>query len=238
MVVQPVTEPIPKRFVRSVLNTDRIETGVLLFGERRLPRPLRELAAQRVATPAERQQIGDVAGRFGRVIVVGDDADLAAVLTRLLRIGRLDVQVGYVARRRTAATRAYRLPAGRRAARRARAGAAEPVPLIRDDGGTALVGAAAWLPADDTGRLRGEGIVDDAALFDGEVPGVRIEPTRTGLRAGVAGPGGRRVGRWVSGRAAQLGSTGAVVVRDGVRAGRSVKRSTFYRHVEGWLLVR
>ena len=43
--------------------------------------------------------------------------------------------------------------------------------------------------------------------------------------------------RWVAGRAAQLGTTGAVVVRDGVPLPRAVRRSTFYRHTEGWLRV-
>ncbi|MFZ0906477.1 MAG: peptidase M50, partial [Mycobacterium sp.] len=39
-------------------------------------------------------------------------------------------------------------------------------------------------------------------------------------------------------RAAQLGTTGAAVVRDGVPTPRPTRRSTFYRHTEGWLLVR
>ena len=67
--------------------------------------------------------------------------------------------------------------------------------------------------------------------------GVRIEPTPAvpGLRARVHG-GIRR--RWVTGRAVQLGSTGVAVVRDGVPAPRRARRSTFYRNVEGWLLVR
>jgi len=43
--------------------------------------------------------------------------------------------------------------------------------------------------------------------------------------------------RWVSGRAAQLGTDAALVVRDGVPAPRPVRRSTFYRHTEGWLRV-
>jgi hypothetical protein len=42
---------------------------------------------------------------------------------------------------------------------------------------------------------------------------------------------------WVAGRAAQLGTTGARVVRDGVDGKREVKRSTFYRHTTGWLRV-
>ncbi|MCV7102206.1 peptidase M50, partial [Mycobacterium palustre] len=44
--------------------------------------------------------------------------------------------------------------------------------------------------------------------------------------------------RWVAGRAAQLGSTGVTVERDGVAAPRAARRSTFYRNVEGWPLVR
>ena len=38
-------------------------------------------------------------------------------------------------------------------------------------------------------------------------------------------------------RAAQLGTTGAAVVRDGVPGRREAQRSTFYRHTTGWLRV-
>ncbi|EFG76636.1 hypothetical protein HMPREF0591_3468, partial [Mycobacterium parascrofulaceum ATCC BAA-614] len=55
-----------------------------------------------------------------------------------------------------------------------------------------------------------------------------------GLRARVPA----RWRRWVAGRAVQLGSTGVIVVRDGVPAPRPARRSTFYRNVEGWLAVR
>lgn len=178
----------------------------------------------------------DEIGACRRVVVVGTDADLAALLTRLLRAERLDVEVAYAPRRRTRATRVYRLPAGRRAARRALRGTAGRVPLIRDETGTALVGRGGWLPAEGAAVIRGEAVVDDTVLFDGEVAGAWVEPTLRlpGLRAGLAG----RWPRWVSGRAAQLGTMGAVVVRDGVPGPRPVRRSTFYRHVEGWLLVR
>ena len=166
--------------------------------------------------------------------MVGADADLAAVLNRLLRAERLDIEVAYVPRRRTAATRVYRLPAGRRAARRSKSGSARRAPLIRDETGSVIVGHANWLPADDQ-LLHGEAIVDDNPLFDGDVAGVCIEPTPSlpGLRARVHG---RR--RWITGRAVQLGSTGVAVIRDGVPAPRAARRSTFYRNVEGWLLVR
>jgi hypothetical protein len=182
------------------------DVGVLLFGGRRMPRRLRRL------TPVTTD---DVTG-YRRVIVVGSDADLASVLTRLLRADRLDVEVAHV-------RRWWR-------ARRAERGVADRAPLIRDETGTVIVVAAEWRGD----PLRGEAVVDDHVLFDGEV---RIEPTPTmpGLRAAVLGKGPRR---WVAGRAAQLGTTGAVVVRDGVPGPRSVRRSTFYRHTQGWLRVR
>ena len=77
-------------------------------------------------------------------------------------------------------------------------------------------------------------------LFDGEVTGVRIEPTAAlpGLRASVL-TGRMRPRRWVTGRAAQLGTTGALVVRDGVAGAatrRGGRRSTATR--QGWLAVR
>ena len=204
--------------------------AVLPFADRRVPGPLQGLPTHAA--------IDDAIGPYRRLLVVGADADLAAVLNRLLRADRLDVEVGYVPRRRSAATRIYRLPAGRRAARRARHGSARRVPLIRDETGSVIVGRADWLPPDERPVLHGEAVVDDTVLFDGDVAGVRIEPTRAapGLRATLHGNGFRR--RWVTGRAVQLGSTGVLVVRDGVPAPRSARRSTFYRHLEGWLLVR
>jgi hypothetical protein len=183
---------------------------VVRFGGRRLPAPLAALTVV---------GIDDVTAHR-RLVVVGSDADLAAVLTRLLRADRLDVEVAHLKRRW--------------GVRRALSGAAQRVPLIRDETGTVIVGTAEW-----TGSpLHGEAVLDDTVLFDGEVAGVRIEPTWSmpGLRAAVLSGRGRP-GRWVAGRAAQLGTTGARVIRDGVPAPRTVRRSTFYRHTEGWLRV-
>jgi len=215
------------------------ETVVLVFAGRPLPRPLRGLPTVQAGDDTSTDDLDAVVARYRRLVVVGADADLARILTRLLRIDRLDVEVGYVPQRRTPATAAYRLPTGWRAGRRSRRGSAQPVPLIRDDAGTALVGVGRWLPVDGAAVLHGEGIVDDAALFDGDVTEVLIEPmgTAPGVRAGVPDRRGR-VRRWVAGRAAQLGTTGALVVRDGIDSSRTVKRSTFYRHIEDWLLVR
>jgi hypothetical protein len=206
----------------------------------RLPRPLTGLPAVHIDDPDDPAVLDAMIAEVRRVVVVGTDADLATVLTRLLRAGRLDVEVGYAPRRRTAGTRIYRMPAGRRAARRARRGSAQRVPLIRDETGSAIVGAAHWRPPGDAQLLHGEAIVDDAVLFDGDVARVQIEPTAAlpGLRARVSGSRLGSSGRWVPGRAAQLGTTGAAVVRDGVPAPRTARRSTIYRHTEGWLLVR
>jgi hypothetical protein len=194
----------------------------LRFGARRVPRPLADLPVVGVAAPEDVDRATDAR----RVVVLGTHADLATVLTRLLRLDRLDVEVAFVTRRW--------------AARRARTGTARRVPLIRDETGTVLAHAAFWLPADQsTGTFDGEAVVDDTTLFDGAATGVRIEPTDMlpGLRAGAL-TSRKRPRRWVAGRAAQLGTTGALVVRDGVAAPRPVRRSTFYRHTKGWLAVR
>jgi len=195
------------------------EIAVLRFGAGPVPRGLTDLAVTRIAEPAA---VDEAVRGMRRAVVVGDDADLATVLSRLLRTGMLDVEVARVR--------------GWRGVRRARTAPARRVPLIRDDTGTALVGAASWLPPAGSEVILGEAVVDDAVLFDGEVAGVRIEPTATlpGVRASVLS--GRRR-RWLPGRAVQLGTTGARLVRDGVPAPREVRRSTFYRHTTGWLRV-
>ncbi|MFV8166967.1 hypothetical protein ACNQVK_33470 [Mycobacterium sp. 134] len=187
--------------------------GVAVVGSEPVPRPLRNLP---------RVDVDDL-GTPRRLVVTGGEAELAAVLAALLRADRLDVEVA-AATGSWSARRALRAPARR-------------VPLIRDETGTVLVGAAQW-HGPDGGPVQGEAVVDDVVLFDGEAPGVRVEPTldMPGLRASVLSDRGRPV-RWVAGRAAQLGTPGAQVIRDGVPAPRTVRRSTFYRHTEGWLRV-
>ncbi|MEE6166547.1 hypothetical protein SKC39_17050 [Mycolicibacterium sp. 120322] len=178
-----------------------------------MPSPLRGLPTVELDGVATRR----------RVIVAGGTAELAAVLTALLRAERLDVEVAH-ATGYLSARRALRAPARR-------------VPLIRDETGAVIVSAAHWRGVDG-GPLHGEAVVDDHLLFDGVVPGVRVEPTLAmpGLRAAVLTERGRPR-TWVTGRAAQLGTTGAQVTRDGVAVPRKVRRSTFYRHTEGWLRV-
>lgn len=172
-----------------------------------------------------------------RLIVLGSDAALATVLTHLMRTERLHVEVGYVPLEKTYASWAYQLATGNAAAKRALQGKAEKTPLIRDDTGRVLVGRAKITgPGGD--RLEGEAYVDDTRLFSGRVPAMLVSPSleQPGVRAAVPRRFRRR--RWVSGRAAQLGTPGALITRDGIVDERPVPRSTFYRHHEPWLLVR
>jgi hypothetical protein len=192
---------------------------VLIFGAHHLPRPLVGLPLAHIETEG---QIDGASADARRLAVVGSKRDLAAVLTRLMRTDRLDVEVAHVT--------------GRRSAQRARTAPARRTPLIRDDTGTAITGAALWLPPEGSTVIVGEAVADDTVLFDGEVSGVRIEPTTAmpGVRVAVAGRWPRR---WQTARAVQLGTTGARVVRDGVTSTREVTRSTVYRHTTGWLRV-
>ncbi|WP_413232419.1 peptidase M50 [Mycolicibacterium sp. 120266] len=196
--------------------------SVLVFGGRRIPRALGACPAVMVAEPADI----DAAFTARRLVVVGSESDLATVLGRLMRADRLDIEVARVGRWRSG--------------RRARTGAVTRLPLIRDETGTVLVGTAYWLPPDEAARhIEGEAVVDDTVLFDGSATAVRIEPiaAQPGLRASVL-TARMRPKHWVTGRAVQLGTTGALVVRDGVQVPRPVRRSTFYRHTQGWLAVR
>lgn len=169
------------------------------------------------------------------------DVFFAQVAGVLMRHERLDVELAYVAPHATRATKNYGLPHGRSARELAEHGAAQTLPLIRDDAGTVLVGYARHLgKPDDEGRptkLHGETYVDSERLFDGDVRGVVIEPVPElpGVRARLQRllPGG-----WLVGRAVQTGGIDLVVEREGVLTPRVVKRSTYYRHHLDWQLVR
>jgi len=181
-----------------------------------------------------------------RVVVEGDDADLAAVLVRLLRTERLDIEVAYVAAaRRSAAARAWGLPPGRAAAALALDGAAAPAPLVRDDLGGVLVGRG------EVRAMTGEVYCDEFLVLRGRAPRLVVVPGPAGVavRAGRGGraPDGRLravparapAGRGsAAGRAVQLGGPGFTVMHDGVAHPREVRRWAWYRHTADWLLVR
>lgn len=218
---------------------------VLRCGDSPVPLPLSEVTSFTLPDIPEKDDFHDVMAHVQvisdpRLIVVGTDAAFAASLTRLMRLERLDIELAYVAEDRSDATAAYHLSTGAKAARAALKGTGHVVPLIRDDAGIALVGAAALTGPGGTEELVGEAYVDDNKLFSGTVPGICIVPSPKlpGIRASVdrrSRWGGRR---WLEGRAIQLGAPAAHLVRDGVPNPRDLKRSTFYRHDKTWLLVR
>ncbi|GAA1388183.1 hypothetical protein GCM10009613_25160 [Pseudonocardia kongjuensis] len=160
-----------------------------------------------------------------RLIVHGEDADLAAVLVRLLRAGALGTEVAYLpVSGRSAAAAGWGFPVRPAAAAAlARTGTARPEPLVRDDNGGVLAGRG------EIRDLYGEAYCDATRVFHGRVPALVVE----------AGPGGVRVrgGRGVTattGRAIQIGSTGSTPVRDGEPYPRPVKRWAWYQHTEPW----
>jgi hypothetical protein len=192
-----------------------------------------------------------------RLVVAGTDADLAAVLQRLLRADRLGVELAYVpADRRSAAARVWGLPHGAAALDLARHGSASPVPLVRDDSGGVLVGRGEIRAVhgeaycDATLALRGAArhlVVTPwrhgalSASPDGTAGGIAV---RAGLRGGLpdgrtrAVPTGARAGRGAAtGRAVQVGCRPATLVHDGVAHPRPVTRWAWYRHVADWFLV-
>ncbi|MFC4604890.1 hypothetical protein [Rhodococcus kronopolitis] len=184
-------------------------------------------------------RLDDAGDTASRLVVVGGDGALAAALTRLMRSDRLHVELAFVSATRSPATRLYRLPVGDRAAALACTGSARPLPLIRDDAGSALVGEAT-VTGPEGAELVGEAYVDSVRLFSGSTPMLRITPTLElpGLRAAVPRRWALSPTRWLPGRAIQLGAMGAVVTRDSVTTPRALKRSSFYRDTREWLLVR
>lgn len=175
-----------------------------------------------------------------RLAVAGDDAALAAVLVRLLRRERLDVEVAVLPADGSAAALVWGLPTDPAAALAlARDGTARPAPLVRDDHGGLVAGRHA------TGPVHGEVYCEEHRVLRGDAAEVSVAPDPAGgVTVTVLGPrrlGGLRAGSVTarSGRAVQLGCRPAVtVVRDGLPGDRPVSRRSWYRHIEDWRLVR
>ena len=205
------------------------------------------LAVEAVRLPARpgAADVDPVLARLGagRLIIAGTDADLAAVVLRLLRTERLAaVPVGFVPAGESAAAAVFGLPecAGD-AVQVALHGDPDPVPLIRDDAGGVLVGLGVLR------RLGGVVYCDDERVLRGQAARLEVSPDPT------AGPdtsaGGLSVRVWsrgllrrramqARGRAVQIGCLPAQVLCDGVPHPRPVQRWTWYRHTEDLRLVR
>ncbi|WP_224387620.1 hypothetical protein [Pseudonocardia sp. ICBG1293] len=160
-----------------------------------------------------------------RLIVHGDDADLAAVVLRLLRRDALATEVAYLpVSRRSRAAANWGLPTRfDDAVALARTGTAREMPLVRDDNGGVLAGRG------EIPDLYGEAYCDATRVLHGRVPALVVDAGPDGVHV--------RAGRGVTGatgRAIQIGTTGATPVRDGVAHPREIKRWAWYRHTEPW----
>ena len=211
-------------------------------GSRRLRAPSGVPTVALPARPGKADLDPVLAGNPRRLVVAGDDADLAAVLQRLLRSDRLDVELAYLPARRSDAAKTWGLPSD---AALAFEGKASSVPLVRDDSGGVLVGRG------EVRGIRGECYCDDVLVLRGSAPRLVVAPGLGGVavRAGRMGrlpdgavhpvPPTATKGRGSAvGRTAQLGGEPMTVITDGVAHPRQVRRWTWYRHTTDWLLVR
>ena len=164
-----------------------------------------------------------------RVVVVGTDTSLAAVVVRLLRKERLgDLSVGFVplARKDSTVARLWNLPPDTDAALAlALDGTATPRPLVRDDAGGVLMGLGR------VGPLEGEAYCDDQLALRGRARVIEVTPDPAGV-AGRVMLGRLRRPAVYRGRAFQIGCEPATVTHDGVTHPRAVQRWTWYRHTE------
>ena len=162
-----------------------------------------------------------------RVVVVGTDASLAAVVVRLLRTDRLaEVAVGFVPEPRSTVARLWNLPPGRDAALElATTGSAAPIPLVRDDSGGVLMGLGRVAPVD------GEAYCDDQLALRGRARAIEVTPDPAGV-AGRVVRGRLRRPEIFRGRAFQIGCEPTTATHDGITHPRRVNRWTWYRHTE------
>lgn len=189
------------------------------------------------ARPGRDELGGVLSGLDGRRLVVcGTDADLAAVVLRLLRTELLAaVPVGYVPTSASSAVaQLWSLPVVPSAAAEiALRGEPDRVPLIRDDAGGVLIGFGMVHP------VQGVAYCDNDLVLRGRAARLEVTPDpQHGLVVRVVRRRllGRRV-RQAAGRAVQLGCAPTAVYRDGV-PDRTTDRWTWYRHTEDWRLIR
>jgi hypothetical protein len=167
-----------------------------------------------------------------RVIVHGTDADLAAVVLRLMRTERVtEIPVGYVPidRKQSTVAQLWDLPADPVAA--ALTGSDRPVSLVRDDAGGVLLGLGVIAPA------HGTVYCDDAVALRGDATRIEVTPGPEGVEVRVVRGRLRRPATY-SGRAVQFGLDPTMPIRDGVPYPRPMTRWTWYRHTDDLRAIR
>lgn len=170
----------------------------------------------------------------GELVVAGTDADLAAVVLRLLRKDKLGTTpVGYVpVGGRSTVAAIWKIPSDSTAAMDlALTGSAGSVPLVRDDAGGVLLGRGVLE------QPRGVAYCDDAVAFRGEASSVVVRPDSEGLVVTVTRGTLFRRKETFRGRAFQFGGTPLSPLSDGVAYPRPMQRWTWYRHTHDLRLV-
>jgi hypothetical protein len=169
-----------------------------------------------------------------RLVVVGTDADLAAVIVRLLRKERLgSTAVGFVPAGNSVATQRWNLPTNPESALLlALSGEAKPLALIRDDSGGVLIGQGIL------NQVQGEAYCDEHLMLRGRARSIVVDPTPNGVSARIITGSLRRKNTSASGRAFQLGCRPAELTVNGQVHKRPIRRWTWYRHTEDLQLVR
>jgi hypothetical protein len=204
------------------------------------------------ATPG-RQDVDPLVAEVDRIVVHGTDADLAAVVLRLLRKGLLPTTVvGYVPAAGSAGSDLWGIPVG--SFDLALDGTARPAPLIRDDSGGLLVASGVIAPitghvyCDDERVLNGHALRLEVSPDPDATPlpeptadplSTTLDPATDGLRVTALRRGLLRKRRdSASGRAVQASFRAATVVLDGVEHPRTAEKWGWYRHTEDLALVR
>lgn len=205
-----------------------------------LPPALADVPCCPVAARPGRDELALVLAELtapSRLVVAGTDADLAAVVLRLLRTERLAaVPVAYLpVSAESGVAAVWGLPTGAaEAGELALRGEPDPVPLVRDDVGGVLLGRGALTP------MRGTVYCDDTLVLRGQANRLEVTPLApdgVAVRAVRVGILGLRSASAV-GRAVSVGCLPAGVLADGVAHPRTVSRWNWYRHTDPWRLVR
>ncbi len=183
----------------------------------------------------------------GRIVVVGEEGQLAAVVLRMVRRGLLGApdtgpppsvtEVGYIPLQRNAFATRWRLDTGVAAVERACTGAVHPTPIARDDNGGVLVSQGT---IDDPA---GTGYLDEHLVLSGPASRLVVRPDApAGLAVTVERKRPLRLPPkriTHAGRALSLGfDAPTTVTGDGVVRPRPATRWTWYAHTEPLFLAR
>jgi hypothetical protein len=174
-----------------------------------------------------------------RLVVAGTDADLNAVVLRLLRTEKVtEVPLAYVPTSPDSEfARLWNLPTDPgRALDLALSGEVDPVPFLRNDAGGVLVGLGVISP------VRGVGYCDDDNVLRGQATRLEVTPDPDRGAGLVVRVIHKRLfgqkSKSTAGRAFQLGCLPTAVTSDGIPHPRQMNKWTWYRHTADLRLVR